>query len=121
MSLPFPVPWHLFPVQHRFLELDGARIHYVDEGSGDTLLLLHGNPSWSFLYRKMIPALRDRFRCVALDYPGYGMSDPPPVYGFTPLEHSAFVSGQRPSEVKIVHQLIWQVVGVMEEAVENMS
>jgi haloalkane dehalogenase len=78
-------------VEHRFLELDGARIHYVDEGSGDTLLLLHGNPSWSFLYRKMIPALRDRFRCVALDYPGYGMSDPPPVYGFTPPEHSAML------------------------------
>ena len=89
MALPFAVPSDLFPVEHRFLELDGARIHYVDEGSGETLLLLHGNPSWSFLYRKMISGLKEGFRCVALDFPGYGMSDAPPGYGFTPREHSA--------------------------------
>ena len=88
MILPFPVPTALFPVEHRFLDLDGARIHYVDEGAGETLLLLHGNPSWSFLYRKIIAALRNDFRCVAMDYPGYGMSDAPPGYGFTPREHS---------------------------------
>ncbi len=91
MTLPFPVPRELFPVEHRFLDLDGARIHYVDEGSGETLLLLHGNPAWSFLYRKMIGALKDQFRCVALDYPGYGMSDAPPGYGFTPREHSVML------------------------------
>ena len=89
MELPFEVPKSLFPVEHRFIELNGARIHYVDEGKGDTLLLLHGNPSWSFLYRKMIPPLRNEFRCVAPDYPGYGMSSAPPGYGFTPPEHSA--------------------------------
>jgi haloalkane dehalogenase len=70
------------------LDLDGVRIHYVDEGEGETLLLLHGNPSWSFLYRKIIAALKSDFRCVAMDYPGYGMSDAPPRYGFTPQEHS---------------------------------
>lgn len=73
------------------MELEGARIHYVDEGSGETLLLLHGNPSWSFLYRKIISALRSSFRCVALDYPGYGKSDPSPGYRFTPREHSHLV------------------------------
>jgi haloalkane dehalogenase len=46
MTLPFAVPTALFPVEHRFLDLDGARIHSVDEGLGETLLLLHGNPSW---------------------------------------------------------------------------
>ena len=86
--LPFPVRHDLFPVEHRFIELDGTRIHYVDEGSGDTVLLLHGNPSWSFLYRKMIPALRDEFRCVALDYPGYGMSAAPEGYSYKPADHS---------------------------------
>jgi len=85
---PFDVPQELFPVQHRFLELDCARIHYVDEGAGESLLLLHGNPSWCFLYRKIIAALRSDFRCVALDFPGYGMSDAPAGYGFTPKEHS---------------------------------
>jgi haloalkane dehalogenase len=86
---PFTVPDGLFPVEHRFTEVDGARIHYVDEGNGPLLLLLHGNPTWSFLYRKIIAGLRDGFRCVALDYPGYGMSDAPPGYRFTPAEHSA--------------------------------
>jgi haloalkane dehalogenase len=86
--MPFPIPTQLFPVQHRFLDLDGARIHYVDEGAGETLLLLHGNPSWSFLYRKIIAALRSSFRCIALDFPGYGMSEAPAGYGFTPEEHS---------------------------------
>ncbi len=89
MDLPFSVPYELFPVEHRFVEVGGVPIHYIDEGTGDTLLLLHGNPSWSFLYRKMVPALRDSFRCIALDYPGYGMSGVPDGYGFTPAEHSA--------------------------------
>ena len=88
VTTPFPVPHRLFPVEHRFMSLDGSRIHYVDEGAGDTLLLLHGNPSWSFLYRKIIAALKSDFRCVALDYPGYGMSEAAPGYGFTPKEHS---------------------------------
>jgi len=89
VAAPFTVPFELFPVEHRFFDLDGARIHYVDEGSGETVLLLHGNPAWSFLYRKIIAALKSDFRCVALDFPGYGMSDAPPGYGFTPREHSA--------------------------------
>jgi haloalkane dehalogenase len=87
-ATPFHVAPELFPVEHRFLDLDGGRIHYVDEGKGETLLLLHGNPAWCFLYRKIIAGLRDRFRCVALDFPGYGMSDAPPGYAFTPREHS---------------------------------
>jgi haloalkane dehalogenase len=88
MAVPFVVPFELFPVSHHFVDLDGTRIHYADEGVGETLLLLHGNPSWSLLYRKMIPVLSHRFRCVAPDYPGYGMSDAPPGYGYTPREHS---------------------------------
>lgn len=87
-SKPFEIPQKLFEAQHRFLDLDGARIHYVDEGGGDTVLLLHGNPSWSFLYRKIIAGLKSDFRCLALDFPGYGLSDPPPSYRFTPREHS---------------------------------
>jgi haloalkane dehalogenase len=84
----FELPRELFDVEHRFLELDNARIHYVDEGAGETILPLHGNPAWSFLYRKIIAGLKDEFRCVALDYPGYGMSMAPAGYRFTPREHS---------------------------------
>jgi haloalkane dehalogenase len=76
-ELPFQVPHELFPVEHRFTDVDGAQVHYVDEGVGETILLLHGNPAWSFLYRKIIVGLKPQFRCVALDYPGYGMSSAP--------------------------------------------
>ncbi len=55
------------------------------------LLLLHGNGSWSFLYRNMIPALRQRFRCIALDYPGFGLSSARPGFSFRPQAHSAVV------------------------------
>jgi pimeloyl-ACP methyl ester carboxylesterase len=57
-------------------------------GDGSPLLLLHGNPTWSFLYREVIKGLSDRFRCIAPDYPGFGLSRPPVGYGFTPAEHA---------------------------------
>lgn len=82
----------LYPFRSRWLELDGCRIHYLDEGEGRPLLLLHGNPTWSFLYRGIVRRLRDRFRCVALDYPGFGLSDRPPEYGYSPPEHAGVVS-----------------------------
>jgi haloalkane dehalogenase len=81
----------LLPYAGRFVELDGARIHYLDEGTGPTVLLLHGNPAWSFLYRKIIAGLRDEFRCVAPDLPGYGRSGAPDGHGYTPREHSAII------------------------------
>jgi haloalkane dehalogenase len=56
----------------------GLRIAYLDEGEGRPLLMLHGEPTWSYLFRKMIPPLRDAgYRCVAIDYPGFGRSDKP--------------------------------------------
>lgn len=81
----------LFPFQSRFMEIDGCAIHYVDEGSGPVLLFLHGNPTWSFLYRGIIKVLRHRFRCIAPDYPGFGLSAAREGYGFTPAEHSAII------------------------------
>jgi haloalkane dehalogenase len=87
-------PWldeRLFPFRSRFLELDGWRVHYIDEGDGSPLLLLHGNPTWSFLYRDIVKGLRYRFRCVALDYPGFGLSTARAGYGFTPAEHANIV------------------------------
>ena len=84
-------PASLFPCQPRFLEVGGARVHYVDEGSGPVILMLHGNPTWSFLYRKVIAGLEGQFRCVALDYPGFGLSSAPPDYGFRSEEHALVV------------------------------
>jgi haloalkane dehalogenase len=61
----------------RYLEQEGLRMHYVDEGCGDPILLLHGEPTWAFLYRKMIPALARVGRVVAPDSFGFGRSDKP--------------------------------------------
>ena len=89
-------PWvddALFPFQSRFIDIDGHTVHYVDEGSGPTLLLLHGNPTWSFFWRDVISALRKEFRCVALDYPGFGLSTAAPGYRYLPEEHAEVVTG----------------------------
>jgi haloalkane dehalogenase len=66
-----------FSFEPRYLDQDGLRMHYLDEGAGDPLLCLHGEPTWSFLYRKMIPALSAVARVVAPDYFGFGRSDKP--------------------------------------------
>lgn len=81
----------LFPFTSRFVEVDGNVIHYIDEGSGPTLLMLHGNPTWSFLYRHIVRKLCSHFRCIALDYPGFGLSTARTGYGFLPREHSYVV------------------------------
>jgi haloalkane dehalogenase len=81
----------LFPFESRYFESSVGRIHYVDEGSGQPILMLHGNPTWSFLYRNLIKPLRDGFRCVAVDYPGFGPSVRPDGYGYTPAEHAGVV------------------------------
>ncbi len=66
-----------FPFPPHYVEQDGLRLHYVDEGHGDPVLLLHGEPTWSFLYRKIIPVLGAGFRVIAPDYFGFGRSDKP--------------------------------------------
>ena len=64
-----------FPFQPHYVEVNGMRIHYVDEGKGEVILCLHGEPSWSYLYRKMIPILSQKYRVIALDFIGFGRSD----------------------------------------------
>lgn len=61
----------------RYIEQDGLRMHYVDEGAGAPVLLLHGEPTWAFLYRKTIPRLARMARALAPDYFGFGRSDKP--------------------------------------------
>jgi haloalkane dehalogenase len=66
-----------WPYEPRYVEQDGLRMHYVDEGDGEPVLLLHGEPTWSYLYRKLIPPLAAVARVVAPDYFGFGRSDKP--------------------------------------------
>jgi haloalkane dehalogenase len=82
-----------FDLEPHYAELDGLRVHYLDEGSGPVVLLLHGEPTWSYLYRKMIPVLVDAgLRAVAPDLVGFGRSDKPtPRTEYTYARHVAWV------------------------------
>ena len=77
----------LYPFESRFIELDSNRLHYLDEGQGETLLMLHGNPTWSFYYRNLIKGLRSQFRCLVPDHMGCGLSDKPQDYNYTLSQH----------------------------------
>lgn len=64
-----------FPFEPNYVEINGTRVHYLDEGNGDVILCLHGEPTWSYLYRHMIPTLSKEFRVLAPDFIGFGRSD----------------------------------------------
>jgi haloalkane dehalogenase len=67
-----------FPFQPRYRDWQGMRLAHIDEGDGPPVLLLHGEPTWSFLWRKVIPPMLEAgFRCIAPDLPGFGRSDKP--------------------------------------------
>ena len=81
-----------FPFESKYVEVHGSKIHYVDEGSGDPILFLHGNPTSSYLWRNIIPYLMPHGRCIALDLIGMGKSDKPDLdYRF--FDHSKYVEG----------------------------
>jgi len=66
-----------YPFQENFIEINELRVHYLDEGSGEIILCLHGEPTWSFLYRKFYPVLTPQYRVIAPDFIGFGKSDKP--------------------------------------------
>ncbi len=78
-----------FPFKQNFIEIDGNKIHYVDEGTGPVILMMHGTPEWSFGFRNIIKGLSPQYRCIAPDLLGFGLSDKP-VYGdYTCKAHAA--------------------------------
>ncbi|MDP0496827.1 MAG: alpha/beta fold hydrolase [Verrucomicrobiota bacterium JB024] len=73
----------LYPFESHWLETPAGRVHYVDEGAGEqAVVFVHGNPTWSFFYRNLILGLRDKFRCVAIDHLGMGLSDKPQSFSY---------------------------------------
>ncbi|MFC1922543.1 haloalkane dehalogenase [Chloroflexota bacterium] len=70
-----------FPFKPHYVEINGMRVHYLDEGQGEIILCLHGEPTWSFLYRKMIPPLSKHHRVMTMDFVGFGRSDKYPEMG----------------------------------------
>jgi cis-3-alkyl-4-acyloxetan-2-one decarboxylase len=78
-----------YPFESHVLDLDGVGLHYLDEGprDGEVLLFVHGNPTWSFYWRHAIKRLRGRYRCVAPDHIGCGLSDKPARYSYRLAQH----------------------------------
>jgi haloalkane dehalogenase len=88
---------HEYPFPSKFFDLDGLRYHYVDEGVGEVLLCVHGNPTWSFAWRNLIKELSADYRVIAVDHIGCGFSDKPQQYEYRLARHvdnlSRFVAG----------------------------
>ena len=74
----------LYPFRSQYHQAKEGRIHYVDEGSGPVLLMVHGTPAWSFTYRHLIRKLSQSYRCIALDHLGFGLSDKPKSADYSP-------------------------------------
>jgi haloalkane dehalogenase len=77
-----------YPFASHYFQTSAGKLHYVDEGSGEVVVMLHGNPAWSFLYRKLIKRLSPHYRCIAPDYIGFGLSDKPADWSYLPEEHA---------------------------------
>jgi haloalkane dehalogenase len=94
MQRPTWVDDDLYPFTDHWTALPGgAVVHHTDEGEGTPLLMVHGNPTWSFLYRDVIRSLRGHgLRCVAVDLPGFGLSRAPDGFGFRAAEHAAVLA-----------------------------
>ncbi|TQM33579.1 haloalkane dehalogenase [Nocardia bhagyanarayanae] len=82
---------NLYPFESRWFDSSVGRVHYIDEGTGPPILFCHGSPTWSFLYRHIVKDLRGRYRCIALDSLGFGLSERPAGFGYTIAEHTAIL------------------------------
>lgn len=78
-----------YPFAHNYLTVVGGQLHYIDEGQGEVLLFVHGTPSWSFEFRNVIKHLSKKYRCIALDHIGFGLSDKPAGYDYSIQNHTA--------------------------------
>ncbi|MDH5721201.1 MAG: alpha/beta fold hydrolase [Spirochaetia bacterium] len=77
-----------YPFQTKSINIDGFIMNYTDEGEGDNLLFVHGTPSWSFGYRNVIKKLSSKYRCIAPDHLGFGLSEKPENIDYTPQGHA---------------------------------
>ncbi|MFE3558523.1 haloalkane dehalogenase [Streptomyces sp. NPDC059193] len=91
MMIDFVPDPSLYPFESRWFDSSAGRVHYIDEGTGPPIVFCHGSPAWSFLYRHIVKGLRDRYRCIAVDYLGFGLSERPAGFSYTISEHTAVV------------------------------
>ena len=81
-----------YPFESKYIQLGAGKMHYVDEGAGETILFVHGTPTWSFLYRAHIAHFSKKYRCIAPDQIGFGLSEKPAHFEGTPQAHSQNLS-----------------------------
>ncbi len=77
-----------YPFTSNYFDINGHRLHYIDEGQGEIILFVHGTPSWSFDSRNLIKNLKSNFRCIAIDHIGFGLSDKPEEFDYSTQNHS---------------------------------
>jgi pimeloyl-ACP methyl ester carboxylesterase len=77
MATTYNISKEIYPFEGKYVDLTDLKLHYLDEGSGDPIVMLHGNPSWSIYYRNLVKALRGEYRCIVPDHIGCGFSDKP--------------------------------------------
>ncbi|HSL71750.1 MAG TPA: alpha/beta fold hydrolase, partial [Longimicrobiales bacterium] len=88
-QLPAWLDREAYPFANHWVTLSGGRrMHYVDEGDGETLLFVHGTPTWSFEWRHLIRAFSEQYRCIAPDLIGMGLSSRPDDFAYTPAAHA---------------------------------
>lgn len=78
-----------YPFESHFAKVNGEKIHYIDEGTGETILCVHGNPTWSFAWRNVVRRLSDRYRVIAIDHLGCGLSSKPLGHRYSLAGHIA--------------------------------
>ncbi|MBI4490648.1 MAG: alpha/beta fold hydrolase, partial [Deltaproteobacteria bacterium] len=99
----------IYPFESHFFDLGGIQYHYLEEGRGEPIVMLHGNPTWSFYYRHLIADLRERYRVIAPDHIGCGLSDKPQKYEYTLKRHIANI------EALIQHLALKRITLVMHD------
>jgi haloalkane dehalogenase len=93
-----------FPFESAYRQVDGLRLAHLDEGEGQPVIFFHGEPTWSFLWRKVIPPVRDAgFRCLAPDLAGFGRSDKPTDFDFYSYDRHTELAGTLLEDLDVRH------------------
>jgi haloalkane dehalogenase len=81
-----------YPFESHYLDVDGGKMHYIDEGEGAPIVFVHGTPTWSFMFRRLIRDLSTKHRCIAPDHIGFGLSSKPAHWSYKPEAHARNLS-----------------------------
>ena len=93
MVMPAPQTDYPYPFKPKRIKINGQNLSCIDEGQGNTVIMLHGNPTWSFMYRNLVDELRKNYRVVVPDHLGCGLSDKPQDHDYTLANHIDNLAG----------------------------